>query len=224
MSKYRNLQEAMADPDLYCTSVAAIMMDLFDAEWLEWEPETIEIELKELNVDLTSLTKDKLMCVSTLLGTNLFHTSFVTWNNLLQVLNFDVGHPELFVPAGLDDVIWGCTEARLLEGPEVFDQEGFSDDIRTYTGQILSSHGITKPPSVLEFAAFDENEIRQRDDALTGDEFIFKAYWDNQTQTISEMESMVIDKTKELFRQLTRLPLKTADSSFLQKLSEGAAK
>jgi len=217
--KYRNVQEALADPTLYCTSVAALLTDNFDAEWMNWEPETVEMELRTLGGQVPDdFLMDKAMAVSVLLSTNLFHVSFETWNNLVQIFNFDRSKSDLFVPASIEDVLWGCTEARILEGPDEFDSEGFSHDIAVYVGTLLSQHGMTRPPSVLNFAEYDEAELDRRDLSLAADEFIFKAYWDSHRGIIEEAERDTIDKTKELLEQIRNLPLKNGDVSFIDNI------
>jgi hypothetical protein len=217
--KYNSVQEALADDLLFCTSVAAIMTDNFDAEWLNWEPETVEMELRVLGKQPPSpFLMDKAMAVSVLLSTNLFHVSFETFNNLVQVFNFDTAKSDLFIPASIDDVLWGCTEARILEGPEQFDNEGFSHDIARYTGTLLSQHGMTKTPSVLNFAEYDTEEMDRRDIMLASDEFIFKAYWDSHRGLLEEAEREVVTKTKTLLEQVRGLPLKNGDTSFIDNI------
>jgi len=217
--KYNSIREALADDSLYCTCVAAILTDAFDAEWMNWEPETVEMELKTLGGRVPSdFLMDKAMAVSVLLSTNLFHVSFEAWNDLVQVFNFDRSTGELMVPAGIEDVLWGSTEARILEGPEEFESGGFSHDIRIYTGTLLSQHGITKPPSVLAFAEFNQEEIEDRDMSLANDEFMFKAYWDTHKGILEGAEQDTIQKTKELLMQLKELPLKKGDVSFIENI------
>jgi len=217
--KYNSIREALADDELYSTCVAAILTDNFDAEWMNWEPETVEMELKTLMGQLPSdFLMDKAMAVSVLLSTNLFHVSFETWNNLVQVFNFDRSIGELMVPASIEDCLWGCTEARILEGPEQFDAEGFSHDIGIYVGTMLSQHGITKPPSVLNFAELDQEEIDDRDLSLATDEFMFKSYWDSHKGILEEAEQDTILNTKKLLVQLKSLPLKNGDVSFIDNI------
>ena len=217
--KYNTVQEALADPALYCTSVAAILTDNFDTEWMSWEPETLELELKTLGrAQPADFLMDKALAVSVLLTTNLFHVSFEAWTNLCQVFNFDRASTDLFVPASIDDVLWGCTEARILEGPEEFDNDGFSHDIARYGGTLLSQHGMTRPPSVLNFAEYNEAELDERDLSLASDEFIFKAYWDSHKGLIEEAEQDTISKTRELLEQVRGLPLKNGDTTFIDNI------
>jgi hypothetical protein len=212
------IQQAFANPDLFCTSVAALMLDNFGSDYLTWEPETVEMELRSIGVDVTSSLMDKIMAVSVLLTTNTFHTSFQAWNNLCQTLNLDVASGDLFSPATLDDIVWGCMEARMLEGPEEYDVQGFTSDIAIYVGTMLGDLGITKPPSILKFAIQDEKEMERRDTVLSADETAFKTYWDNQNGTTGELEEYAVARAKEMLQQLKTLPLKNADNEIIEAI------
>jgi hypothetical protein len=212
------VQEAFANKDLFCTSIAALMIDNFGTDFLSWEPETIELELRGLGVVPDNALKDKIMAVTVLLSTNSFHVDFGSFNNLCQVFNSDTNSSELFVPASIDDILWGCSEARILEGPADFDGQGFTPDIAVYVGQMLTSEGITDPPSVLNFAQIDGDELERRDTVLASDQFLFKSYYDKQQDIGKSLEEGLINKTKELLRQLKSLPLKHGLPEFLESL------
>jgi hypothetical protein len=112
---------------------------------------------------------------------------------------------------------------RLLEGPEDFEQQGFSPDIKSYVGTLLVQHGITTPPSTLDFAYISEKMITDRDNNLGSDSLMFEAYWDEQRSNVTDMEKFIIDKTDSLIDQLTRIPFKNVDSDFL-KAAKGTLK
>lgn len=212
------IQQAFLNPELFATSVAALMLDNFGTDYLTWEPETVEMELLSIGVEPTEALMDKIMAVSVLLTTNSFHTSFQAWNNLCQTFNFDKTTGDLFTPASLDDAIWGCMEARMLEGPDEYDPQGFTEDIAIYVGTMLGDLGINKPPSILQFAIQDEKELERRDMVLAADETSFKSYWEMQKTTADELEKYAVDRAKELLRQLKTLPLKNADNEIIKSI------
>lgn len=216
----QELQKAFSNPDLFCTSVAALMVDNFGAEYLNWEPESVEMALRGIGVVPDNTLKDKIMAVTVLLTTNAFHIEFGTWNNLCQVFNSDTNSSELFIPASISDAAWGCMEARILEGPAEYDAQGFTPDISAYVGQMLTSEGITDPPSILKFAQMDQAELDRRDTVLSSDEFLFKAYYDKQQDVGKSLEEGTVNKAKELMRQLKTLPLKKALKDVLTGLPE----
>lgn len=101
----------------------------------------------------------------------------------------------------------------MLEGAELSNASQFDPSIAKYVGELLSQAGIAKPPSVLNFATSNQKEDDERDMSLANDEMTFKSYWDNHAEVGGKLEDFVIGRTKELFSQLARLPLRTGDAS-----------
>lgn len=217
-SKYHSVAAAFEDPDLFCSSAAALMVDNFGAESLNWEPETVEAELRVLNVHPSDDTLDRIHAVASLLTTEAFHNDFGAFCVICAALNRSRPSFERLDPPSLDEVAWACAEARLLEGPESFDSHKFSEDIALYVGQLLSDSGMTKPPDMLKFALLDPEEQERRDQSLSVDEFTFKSYWDSHDALLKEVEADIKAKAVELSSQLKRLPLKNGDPDFLKTL------
>ena len=214
------VSEALAAPDLFATAAMAIMMDNFGAEFLNWEQETVEMEVRGLCSNPDEDLFDKIAAATTVLTTNTPHLDTLTFNNVVQVFNFDTIHPQSFIPADLEDILWGCSEMRLLEGPEDFVSTGFSGEIKEFVGQLLIQHGITTPPSVLEFATISEDMITSRDDTLGTDSIMFSSYWDAQRANVKDMEDFVMRRTNDLMNQIIRLPLRDMDSDFVKNVKD----
>jgi hypothetical protein len=109
--------------------------------------------------------------------------------------------------------MWGCTEARLLEGPELFDKGGFSHDIAGYTAELLSSEGITKPPDILKFAEFNPAELDQRALTLSTDPVVAEAYWTTQEEARKGLEDFALKNMKDLIKEIESLPLKNGEAA-----------
>jgi len=163
MAKLKPAQ-CFQDPSLYCSSVLLLLFDSFGPDMINWEPETIYASIKtETGVDVDPLTADKINAVLGLLSSNLYHRSLPAFCALNSVFNFKYADPDEFRGCTLDDILWGTTESRMIEGPEDFDQEAFTHDIARYTAELLSVEGVTKPPSALKFAEFPDTEIDERE-------------------------------------------------------------
>jgi hypothetical protein len=212
----RTVEEAFKNPELFTTCAMAILMDRFDADFINWEQETLEMEIRTLCSNPDPGLFDKVSAGCTILGTNLPHTDALTFNNIMQVLNFDDIAATSYMPATIEDILWGCAEMRLLEGPEEYDEAGFSADIAAMVGNLLVFHGILTPPSVLEFAEIDEKAVIDRDDNLGADSLMFEAYWEEQRDAVDDMEEFVKKRTDKLLAQLVELPLKDASEEFLK--------
>ena len=200
--------------DLFCTSAAALMIDTFGTEFTGWEPETVELEMKAQGIPLISnILKDRIMCASTLLGTDMFNNSYQAWSNMCRVLNGSMASGDFAIPPALEDVLWGCTEAKLMT-----DDQNFSPDIASYVGSLLSQYGIAKPPVVLSFALMDPRETEDRDMSLSRDEFAFKIFWDNHNEAMKDLEAFTRERLLKLVAQLRILPLKNGTVDFLKDI------
>lgn len=216
----RTISDLFSDPRLFTTTVVAIMIDRFGADCVNWEQETLEMEVRGLSANFDKDLMDKLSAGFVILSEDSPHQDTMIFNNVTQVLNFDDIDPEAFIPATLEDILWGCSEMRLLEGAEEYDSIGFSPDIKSYVGTLLVQHGLTTPPSVLSFADISEKDLTSRDDGLGADSLMFEAYWDEQRSTKEDMEKFVIGRTNDLLFQLSTVPFKNSDPAFLKNVKE----
>ena len=216
--KYASMVDAFADPELFCSAAVALMVDKLGAESMNWEPETLEAEFRTMGINPGDDLMDRLHAGATILTTNQFHTDFGAFCALCATLNRGKPSFDRLEPPSLDDVAWACAESRLLEGTEVFDSQGFSEDISNYVGQLLSDSGVTKPPDILKFAEMGREELENRDKALGTDEFEYKAYWDSHDELLKGVEADIKAKALELAGQLARLPLTNGDPEFLTTL------
>lgn len=214
------VEEALADPDLFAISAVAILTDKFGIEFVNWEQETVEMEIRGLCSKPDEGLLDKIAAASTVISTDIPHWDTIAFNNITQIFNFDNIETDSFIPASLEDLLWGCAEIRLLEGPEDYKKAGFSPDIKAYVGTLLVQHGITTPPSVLEFADISESMILNRDDNLGADSIMFETYWEEQRDITKDMEDFVITRTNKLLSQLVSLPIKGMDNDFIAAVKD----
>ena len=207
------VHEALSKPDLYCSSVLLLLSDNIGPEVGEWEPESIYTELHTMfDIEADKLLADKINASLTLVGTDLYHKSLEAFTSLNTVMNFKYADFHSFTPNTMEDLIWGVTEARLIEGGKDFDVQGFSHDISRYTALTLSAEGLTKPPTILKFAEFDPGELDNRDMALAADPLIATTYWQRNDETMNVLNTYTVAKLKKLFEQLRTLPLKHGEN------------
>lgn len=219
---HSDIPKILSDPNIYTTCIVAVLIDSYGTEWLNWQPETIEMELTSQGIDVTPSLKDKLMVANTLLTTDTIHRDVLAFNNAVQVLNFGKISAEHFIPASLEDIMWGCLEMYIMEGKEDFftgynGKDAFSGDISYYVGKFLLDHGITKVPSMLKFAKIDQRDLDRRDKNIAEDPGLFDAYWDRQESDLKELEDDMKERSDELMQQLKMLPI---ESELLEQLKE----
>ena len=205
---------ALASPELFGTSAAAIMIDAHGAQCVNWEPESLEMSARSMCRDLDPGVMDRLNAAMAVLGSDVPHWDVVAFGNTVKCLNFDKVDTSTYVPPELDDCAWGCTEMRLLEGPEDYKKEGFISDIRVFVGGLLLQNGITDVPKALSFADISESRLLNRDDNLGSDSVMFESYWSEQRDKNKEIKELIRSNMVELINQLSGIAFTNSDDSF----------
>ena len=209
----RSVADILTDPATFASSVIVLLIDNFGTECLGWEPETVDTEIEEtFKIRVTPQLSDKINAASSLLNSDLYHKSLEGFNAVNTAFSFKPVSSGEFNFATLDDTMWGCTEARLLEGADVFDISGFSHDIAHYVGELLSVEGITRPPSILSFAEFDPGELDRVTLTISGDPELAAMYDQRQIQEVAQLEQLAMNRLKNLFKELESLPLKNGQA------------
>ena len=211
----KDASDWLRDPTLYATSAMAILMDRWGTEFIEWDPVTLDLEINsEFGVQISPDLSDRINAASTLFTSNLFMMSLEHFSAVCNALNFGLVTSETFLPADLDDILWGVTEATLLMGDIAGDQR-YSHNIARYVGALLSEIGLKKAPSVLAFAEFDEYETMLEDDAFD-DEISAKLWYDRQEEEKNSLEADNNTKIMLLLRQLSMIPLPSGNVDFIK--------
>jgi len=218
MSDLYSASQALRDPNLFTSSALTLLADRFGTEFIEWDPLTISMELNtEFGIEASQDLLDKIQAGCSLYTSNLFFLSLEAFNTICNSLNFGVSTGEMFLPADLDDVLWGVTEAAVILGPEDFKAETFSHNIASYVGALLEEAGIMRPPAGLAFAEYSEDPDLRSEDVFEGDESLRMAYWKNQEQEKEMLDKQNHAKLMALMIQLTRLPLINGSADPIRK-------
>lgn len=212
----RDAAEILQEPGTYATSALLILLDKFDMSIMEWDPVTLSMEIvANFGFEPSQGLLDRVNAASSLYTSNLFQLSLETFSAVCNSLNFGTVTSELFLPADLDDVLWGVTEAQVLMGEET-DSTPFSHNIARYVGTLLIDEGVRRPPSILDFAEYPEEER----DELTGledDPDAFELYWQSQDEERNSLERINHAKLIALFQQIAELPLKRGSTEAIRQ-------
>ena len=219
----RTKTDWLLDPDTFTTSVLAILKDEYGDEFMEWDPATIEIELRALGVkEMPEHLANKINAGTALFTSNLFFVSLETFIATTLVLNNIPVTTESMLLPDIDDILWAATEVRLLLGKDYPENE-YGHDIARLTGKLLADDGIYTPPQLLEFAEYPENEIANMESygkGLEGTPAAIDAQvqFDQMRENASNLELQANKKLQELLSQLLELPLATKNDEFFQQL------
>lgn len=216
----KSAAEWLIDDDTYVTCVMALLMDKWGTEFFDWDPLTINLQIRdEFSTEATETLMDKIGAGTALFTTNTFFNDFETFNMQCNVLNKGVASNQYTMLADLDDVLWGITEARLLLGP-IFSEEEFSQEIADYVGMVLSQSGFTRLPDVLKFANMPADEQQYTDENLLKDDEMHLAYWQSQDENKAEVEDFNKRMLLDLFDQIEQLPIKTTNKDWFGRFRE----
>jgi len=207
----KSVQEWLQDPELFTTCAMGLVFDKFGTEVLKWDPATIVLEIERtFNIEVDHRLMDKVNAGITLFDSNLFFISPEVFSPVCNILNFGAMLGGMSIPASLDDILWGCTEARILLG-DIYVKESFGHGPARYTGALLASAGIQQPPPILSFAELPETYIE--DIEYTEDDLLEMVR--KQDADLEEMERENVKRMYRMLDQLTKLPIKM-DDMFLE--------
>jgi hypothetical protein len=215
-------EDILQEPTTFATSALLLLIDKFDMEVLEWDPVTISMEVASTyGFEPSQGLLDRINAASVLYTSNLFHISLETFAAVCNSLNFGTVTSELFLPADLDDVLWGVTEARVLLG-DTYDETPFSHNIARYVGSLLIDEGVRRPPSMLSFAEYPEDQ-QAEETGLEDDPDAFSLYWKTQDEERNSLERINNAKLVALMQQITALPLKRGNADMIRETLSGLA-
>jgi hypothetical protein len=203
----KQLLDILNNLGTFTTTILVYLYSKYDTEFIEWDAITFSQIIKEDLGDYPSQSLlDKFGAGTSLFANNLFFTDLVAFNSICSVLNKETAVTETWLPADLDAALWGCTEAKLLLG-ELYTDEVFSDDIRTYVGLLLSQEGMYKPPAIASFAVYPEGTEENVQDNLSVDPIYATLKYEKDEQTKLEITDLINKQLATVMTQISKLPI-----------------
>lgn len=196
------------------SSLLIACIDDFGMQCLSWEPETLEIAIREKYGDVDADSVERLMAALGVLLSNMFTKDIIALCMTCATLDFERTGGDRFIPAGLDEIMWGLTEARLLLGG--LKDEDFSDEVAIYVGKLLEEEGLENPPDTLSFA-------KRADTGISPDTFadlpeLSAIFEDDQNTSRDTLDKVAMEKLRLLLEQIDSLKLSTSDLSDFKKV------
>lgn len=192
------------------TVLISILIDNYSVEVLDWEIQTILMELEDtFGAKLPDLNRDKIEALRISMRTDQFFSDWLMFNNTCQALSGEKVVSSTFDPATPEQMAWGIVEISLLYGKENMPQ--FSEDIRKFMGVVLNDNGIIKPVDVLKLAIMPDIST----DNLDAD--VVQAVYAKQDQEAEFILEYIKTNLTILFEQLNSAPLSKRDSDSWNK-------
>lgn len=211
-----NKQELWLSNEGFGSSLLIACIDDWGFNVTEWEPETLEITVREKYGNVSQDSIERALAAISVLKSNLFTQDVTAFCMTCSTLDFERSGNETFVPAGLDEVMWGLTEARLLLGALPDDE--FSDEVAVYVGKLLEEEGLERPPDLLKFAVRKDTGLSA--DTLADLPDLSAMFEADQETTKETLDADAMDKLRRLLEQIESLRLTNTDlAEFKQVLN-----
>jgi len=208
-----------SDRETFGTALLALAIDEYGTELLDFEPETIRLQVKnDFSIDIPQVNMDKLMAMITCMTTNLFYTSVEACTQITNALNGQTADFQVWDPPTAAESAWAITEVTLNNPPKskVNFANQFSPDVRRYFGVICEQEGILNPPDVLRIAELDER-MQNSDETFADDPSMYEGFYQLGQSKSEDVTDYVKGRLKILMSQLNDLPLQNRDSTTWQK-------
>ena len=145
--------------DSFALSLITAFLAENGTEALQWEPETIRLEIRnDFGVDPSQVVMDKVQAAISLLTTDQFYTYWEPFEEIIHVLNDYEADFETMRPPTPEELAWGVIEAHLIDQE---DEPGrplaflFSPEVKAYVVAHLHRSGFYKSPETLQFVDMD---------------------------------------------------------------------
>lgn len=207
------LKQVILDRSTPATVLLVAAVELFGAEVLQWDPETVRMELEEaVAAKIPASTLNKLMVAIELVTTDGFYTDLPTFIRVCNTLYNGTMDLETFDPADAGEIAWGITEALLIWPPDPQEEEPFAQKIVSYIGYALRDEGILQPPDVLQLGILPEDTWAKVQADFADDPLMFRMVHEIERQKTDEINLMVKQRLAHVLNALDELPLQVGDA------------
>ena len=232
-------REVLMSPETLATMLLIVFVDKFGMEPLggpraiiggsdssvrePWDPTTVIMEVNRVfSVELPEGNFNKLMAAITLVTTDQFYESLPDFINLCNCLNDGTSIPGQWIPADVEAVAWGITEAIII-WPQANDKAIFCPDIVEYIKKVLECEGLVVPPDILRLESPPgEDPWTQVQSTYSDDPEMFAAIYGVQHSRTDEVNQNVKTRLKMLLDQLQNLRLQDGDAvTVVRKMLQG---
>lgn len=205
-------KKVLENRDSFATTLLAVLLDEYSTDIFDWEPEALALQLKDdFHTHLTDVNSDKIWALIVAITTNQFFTNPEIFLNTCKALSHDEADFAMFRPVTPEEMAWGVTEVLLNNPPDKnLGNDGFSEEVASMVGMLLTQQGVMQPPKMLQFAIYGtQNPVEDIQTMFADDESMFAAAMTNQKEQSSSVDDHVKYLMGVLKDQLHSLPLST---------------
>jgi len=212
-------RQLLQDTESCATSVYRAACKLIGKQFLSWEPESIWLELKDHDIVLSDVNRDKLLAVSTLMQYPAFYWDVGVFENTTMAFNNYIVLPEALQEATPAQLSWAVYEAELLMQSAGSDPE-FDYEPARYAAVVMHRQGMLLAPGLLVFAQEEldklnrghkdlAEEVKKRWEALDKDKLDTEEFKENpidvQLGLLAAVELYVNERAKRYSEELKQI-------------------
>ena len=207
------------DPDAFASSllVAAkwlLAEDKNPLAFLDWDPETILLELQRDAGEFPGQNFNKLMTAIRLIKENSFYRSTPTFIEICNIL-YDGRVPAVFDPAEIDEIAWAAVEATMIYPPDEGDDE-FHPEILAYINEQLRREGfVSAPDAILLLVPELPDQWSKLSESFTDDPEMFGMVHSHMRDKVDDVNEEVTSRLTLLLEQHARLHATETDAAAL---------
>jgi hypothetical protein len=227
MTSLNRARATLSDPKISASTLLAVVVDLFGMDVLQWDPETIRMELEEANGSdkLPEENFNKLMAAIEIVTSDSFYRDLPAFIRLCNALYSGIVTPGTFDPADVAEIAWGITEALLLWPPAQDEQEPFDHKIIEYIGHALRDEGIMNPPDVLRLGIVNGSDTWTDVQATFSDDpVMFESIYAVEKAKTDDINNMVMERLRKLMQELDTINLTNGNAKDAVQRMFGALK
>mgnify|MGYP003636177434 CR=1 FL=1 len=145
--------DAFTKEDTPAFILHALCLNKYGLECLDWEPETLWLEIYEdFHVDVDDSNMDKIQASIALIKTNAFYEDFQAFEGIGKAFNDQDPDFGYITPLTPEECAWAVKEAYLIDETP----EEFSLEIKAYVREVLREHGFLSAPPELSFCSLGD--------------------------------------------------------------------
>jgi hypothetical protein len=204
VSDIARMQSLVRSEDTFGTTMLAIATEAIGENFLDWDPESIRLELEAcLRTLCHDIAFNRLMGTINVIGSDAFYKSLPDFIQIVNALADGIPPGKMVLPDAYD-LTWGMTEGLLLWPPDKQDDEPFAPDIVAYIGAALDHEGLTTPPDILRLGLRDDskNLLKHVQTEFAEDPILTQAIMQTQRDKTDEIEQNLQSDLVLLVQQL----------------------
>jgi len=142
----------LKDTEAPAILVHSAAQNLLTNNFINYEPETIWLELEKLGLDIPVINRNKIMMINTLLSTDPIIYDVHMFKNMVLCFNNEIPNFDSTEEADPEQIAWAILNLNFLEPKRTY---YFDYEPVVYTAAVLHRNGFILAPEILDFAQED---------------------------------------------------------------------